>query len=77
MTLLDVANLLSNYKSKDYNLWTKIKYKMKLSVTKDDFDNMVHLYELNILPKDYSYDEKSTITRVEMIEILDNLREIK
>ena len=77
MTLLDVANLLSNYKSKDYNLWTKIKYKMNLSVTKDDFNNMVHLYELNILPKDYSYDEKSTITRAEMIVILDNLRETK
>ena len=50
---------------------------MNLSVTKDDFNNMVHLYELNILPKDYSYDEKSTITRAEMIVILDNLREIK
>ena len=73
MTILDIAKLFSNIKEKDYSIWTKIKYKIKLSVSKDQFNNMLHLYELNVLPKDYSYDEKSTITREEMIIILDNL----
>lgn len=76
ITLLDIAKLFSNFQEKNYNLWTKIKYKIKFNIAKENLEKMINLYELNILPKDYSYDEKSTITREEMIIILDNLSKL-
>ncbi|MEG0857538.1 MAG: serine hydrolase [Terrisporobacter sp.] len=76
ITLLDMAKLLSNYKVEKYSIRTKLKYWIKLSHTNEHFTDMVHLYELDVLPSDYSYKEKSTITRAEMMEILDSLSKI-
>ena len=72
ITLLEVANLFKDFHSKSYSTSVKNKYKNTLGhLSSSDFNKMVHLYELNVLPKDYKYNTNASISREEMILILD------
>lgn len=74
ITLLDVAKLFKDFNSKGYSNTVKNKYKdVFKNLSSSNYNNMVHLYELNVLPKDYKYNVNATISREEMILILDKM----
>ena len=74
ITLLDVAKIFKDYNSKEYSQEIKNKYKNRFkNLNSTDFNNMVHLYELNILPHDYGYNANAKISRQEMVLMLNNM----
>lgn len=74
VTLLEVGKILKNFNKQTYSKSTINKYKKKFkNLSSSDLNNMVHLYELKILPRTYNYNEKYLISRQEMILMLDNL----
>lgn len=74
ITLLDVAKLFKDFNSKNYSNTVKNKYKdVFKNLSSSNYNNMVHLYELNVLPKDYKYNVNATISREDMILILDKM----
>ena len=74
ITLLDVAKIFKDYNSKEYSQEIKNKYKNRFkNLNSTDFNNMVHLYELNILPYDYRYNANAKISRQEMVLMLNNM----
>ena len=74
MTLLGVANLFKDYNNKEYSETVKNKYKTVFkNLNSTDFNNMVHLYELNVLPHNYQYNENSKISREEMVLLLSKM----
>ena len=56
-----IANYLNKYKNLFGNL------------SSSNFNKMVHLYELNVLPKDYKYNINASISREEMILMLNKM----
>ena len=57
-----------------YSQEIKNKYKNRFkNLNSTDFNNMVHLYELNILPHDYGYNANAKISRQEMVLMLNNM----
>ena len=74
ITLLDVAKIFKDYNSKEYSQEIKNKYKNRFkNLNSTDFNNMVHLYELNVLPHNYQYNENSKISREEMVLLLSKM----
>ena len=74
MTLLGVANLFKDYNNKEYSETVKNKYKTVFkNLNSTDFNNMVHLYELNVLPHNYQYNVNSKISREEMVLLLSKM----
>ena len=74
ITLLEVANLFKDFNSKTYSKSVKNKYKNLFgNLSSSNFNKMVHLYELNVLPKDYKYNINASISREEMILMLNKM----
>ena len=74
ITLLEVSNLFKNFHNNGYDKDTKNKYKEVFKdLSSSNFNKMVHLYELNVLPKDYKFNINSFISREEMLLILDTM----